>query len=92
MLAKTTYWEHQKQFCGESAAGDRTNDRSDDTEGESDFSRESDIESVCDHELDATVQEFEDYGEEDLELSIEEGNKMTQSAECTYKIKYTTPI
>ena len=85
MLAKTTYWEHQKRFCGESAAGDR----SDDTDGESDFSLESDVESV--YELDATVQEYEDHGEEeDLELSVE-GNKMTQ-LECAYTTPGTTPI
>ena len=62
LLAKTTFWEHQKRFCGVSvSAAGHSSDIS--TDSESDFSLESEVESVC--EVDTTVQEFEN-GEQEL--------------------------
>ena len=64
MLAKTTYWEHQKRFRDLPFVGD-----SDDMDSESDFSL-SDDESV--YEIDTTidttidVREHENYGEEEV--------------------------
>ena len=60
-LAKTTYYEHRKRFRGSVHA--TSEDRvSSDIDAESDFSLQSDVESLC--EFDSVVQESETYSEE----------------------------
>ena len=64
-LAKTTCYEHRKIFRGSAHAA--SEDRvSSDIDTESDFSLQSDVESICESlcEFDSMVQESETYGEE----------------------------